>query len=299
MKNTERKFIVWGHKNNGHTHGYIHSSYFKAAKYLGFDSYWFDGSEDLSNFNFDNSIFFTEDQVQHNIPLNKSSKYILHHTNLEKYKDNDLDYINLANYLKPCDELISAYHPENSVEKINDFCYWDKKTKTVYQPWATDLTPNEIDVSNATKFNPNASSINYIGTVHENFKQVAEFANITQKNNILFKPIRTNSDFENMKLVQNSYLSLDLRGPWHLECGYLPCRIFKNLSYGRITGTNSENVKKKLGDHVIYNSNLELLYHELIEAEKTKSINDIQDSMRYIQENHTFINRINNLLKLI
>ena len=67
-----KKIIIWGHKNNGHTHGHIHSSYFKAFKYMGFETYWFDNNENVSGFNFDNSIFFTEDQVQSNIPLNKT-----------------------------------------------------------------------------------------------------------------------------------------------------------------------------------------------------------------------------------
>jgi hypothetical protein len=293
------KFIVWGHKNNSHTHSYIHSSYYKASKYLGFESYWLDGSEDLSNFNFDDSIFFTEDQVQHNIPLNKSSKYILHHTNLEKYKNNDLNYINLANYLKPCDQLVSAYHAENNVERINDFCYWDEKTKTVYQPWATDLLPNEIDINDACKYNPNNTVINYVGTVHENSPQIFEFTNICNKHGITFNATRTNSDLKNKNLIQNSYLSLDLRGLGHIEVGYLPCRVFKNISYGRITGTNSENVKTKLGDHVVFDSNIEILFEMLLESEKTKSITDIQKSMIYIKYEHTFINRINNLLKFI
>lgn len=295
----KKKFIVWGHKNNGHTHSYIHSSYYKAAKFLGFESYWLDGSENLNNFNFDNSIFFTEDQVQHNIPLNKSSKYILHHTNLEKYKNHDLNYINLANYLKPCDELISAYHPENIVEKINDFCYWDEKTKTIYQPWATDLLPNQIDINNATKYNPNNNVINYIGTVHENSPQIHQFLNICNKHGIKFNVTRTNTDEKNKNLIENSYLSLDLRGHGHIEVGYLPCRVFKNLSYGRITGTNSENVKTKLGDNVVFDSDIEILFERLIDSEKTKSINDIQKTMTYIKDEHTFVNRINNLLKFI
>jgi len=295
----KKKFIVWGHKNNFHTHFYIHSSYYKAAKFLGFESYWLDGSEDLSSFNFDNSIFFTEDQYQQNIPINKSSKYVLHHTNLEKYENNDLNYINLANYLKPCDELISAYHPENSVEKINNFCYWDEKTKTIYQPWATDLLPHEINIDEATKYNINNKIINYVGTIHENEPQIDEFTNICEKYGVIFNVTRTGSDLQNKYLTQDSYLSLDLRGPAHIDCGYLPCRIFKNLSYGRITGTNSENVKTKLGDHVVFDSNLEILFEKLLDSEKTKLISEIQETMIYIKNEHTFVNRINNILKFI
>lgn len=31
----KQKVVIWGYKNSSHTHGYIHSSYYKAFKYLG------------------------------------------------------------------------------------------------------------------------------------------------------------------------------------------------------------------------------------------------------------------------
>ena len=297
MKN--KKFIVWGHKYNGHTHGYIHSSYFKAAKKMGLDAYWFDDKDDVSNFDFKNSIFLTEDQSQNKIPLLKNATYILHHCKTEKYEKNNINYINLANYLKWCDDGISAYHKENLVEKVNEFCFWDNKTKTIYQPWATDLTPDEIEINDAKKTNFNIQNSNYIGISHENSKNISIFNDIHKKNqkNVLLFSKKTN--LENKQLINESFLSFDIRGDWHIECGYLPCRVFKNISYGRITGTNSENVKEKFGDYVIYDSNLENLYSKLIEKEKTCEIHNIQDGMRFIKENHTYINRIENLFKFI
>jgi hypothetical protein len=293
------KIIIWGHKNNGHTHGHIHSSYFKAFKYLGYETYWFDDNDNTNGFNFNNCIFLTESQAQNNIPLNKTSKYILHHTNLDKYIDNGLEYINLANYLKWCDDGVSAYHKENTVIKINDCCFWDDKTKTIYQPWATDLTPNEIDSNNALKYNPNENTIYYVGTSHDNSSQINNFNLSVKKNNKNFIVCRTNTDKDNLELIRKSLISIDIRGDWHVECGYLPCRIFKNISYGRLTGTNSENVKKIFGDHVIYEPNLSLLYDKMIESENKSSIEEIKSSMEFIKSNHTFVNRINNLLKFL
>ena len=74
------KVVIWGHKNNGHTHGHIHSSYFKVFKSMGYETYWFDDNENVSGFNFDGCIFLTEDQAQKNIPLNKTCKYMFPHT---------------------------------------------------------------------------------------------------------------------------------------------------------------------------------------------------------------------------
>lgn len=293
------KIIIWGHKNNGHTHGHIHSSYYKVFKYLGYDTHWFDDNEDVSNFNFDNCIFLTEDQAQKNIPLNKTCKYILHHTNLDKYNANGLTYINLANYLKLCNEGVSAYHKENKVVKIAELCYWDEVTKTIYQPWATDLTPDEINIESAIKGNVNEKNIYYIGTSHDNTKQLTEFNSTAIANGKQLIVGKTNTDKENLDLIRQSYLSVDIRGDWHVECGYLPCRVFKNISYGRITGTNSKHVKDVLGEHVVYDENPAELFNKLVEAEQNQSVDDIKNAMKYIKDNHTFVNRINNLLKVI
>ncbi len=83
-----KKVIIWGHKPNYyHTHGHIHSSYYKAFLNMGFDTYWFDNDDrkKLSNFNFDNSLFFTEGQVDQKIPLIQNASYVLHHCNNDKY----------------------------------------------------------------------------------------------------------------------------------------------------------------------------------------------------------------------
>lgn len=294
-----KKVIIWGHKLHSHTHSYIHSSYYKAFKFMGYDTYWFDDNDDVSNFDFDNSLFFTEDQAQKNIPLNKTSIYVLHHTKLDKYDENGLKYINLANYLKWCKDGISAYHKENSVVKINDLCYWDEKTKTLYQPWATDLLPNEIDLNNAILYDKNKNNIYYIGTPHDNSDKITLFNDEAVKNGKKLFIGKTNTDEENFRLIRDSYLSVDFRGDWHIECGYLPCRVFKNVSYGRITGTNSEHIKEIFGEHIVYDKEPSKLYHKLIEAENNKSIDDIQEAMNFVKINHTFINRINNILKVI
>lgn len=294
------RIVIWGHKNNGHTHGYIHSSYFKAFKYMGYDTYWFDNNDNVSGFNFDNCIFLTEDQAQSNIPLNKTCKYILHHTKLDKYIDNNLNFINLANYLKYCDSGIDEiYNKGNELTKVGECCFWDEKSKTLHQPWATDLTPNEIDLNNALKSDGTSDDIYYIGMAHENTGNLNLFSNSAKIHGKNFIITRGQSDDSNMELIRKSLISVDIRGDWHLECGYLPCRIFKNISYGRLTGTNSENVKKIMGDHVVYDPKPEGLFNKMIEAEKKSSLEDIKSAMNCIKTDHTYVNRINNLLKFI
>ena len=74
-----KKAIVWGHKHISNTFYHIMYSYHKAFKYLGYDTYWFDNNVDISNFDFSNCLFFTEGEVDQNIPVRSDGIYILHH----------------------------------------------------------------------------------------------------------------------------------------------------------------------------------------------------------------------------
>mgnify|MGYP006419383869 CR=1 FL=1 len=45
------KVIIWGHKLHSHTHSYIHDSFYKAFKFLGYNTYWFDENGNNNNGN--------------------------------------------------------------------------------------------------------------------------------------------------------------------------------------------------------------------------------------------------------
>lgn len=77
-----KKVVLWGHKLHSHTHSYIHWGFERAFKYLGYETYWFDGGDNVSNFDFSGSLFITEGQVDQAIPLRDDCLYILH--NCEK-----------------------------------------------------------------------------------------------------------------------------------------------------------------------------------------------------------------------
>lgn len=288
------KVFIWGHKLHEHTHGYIHSSYYKAFQYLGHEVYWIDNRDDLSQYDFSDSVFFTENFVKKGMPLRKDCKYITHHIDTEYFTGSGIPY---ENVLK-----LGNYLPSLEVhEKVEDLAYWDQSTRTLYQTWGTDLLPHEIDENNPIKFNPTNKKLNYIGMLYEQGPWWAQcFANILAPNHgVEFKVFTQNaSDEENKKLIRSSFLCPDFRSDWHLQCGYIPCRIFKNISYGRVTGTNSPYVKRAFGDYVVYGGTPETLYTNLLEADKESKI-DMKEAMIFVKENHTYINRVNTILKFL
>jgi hypothetical protein len=57
------KVVIWGHKLHTHTHSYIHEGFFRAFENLGYPTYWFDKLDDIADFDFSNTFFITEGQV--------------------------------------------------------------------------------------------------------------------------------------------------------------------------------------------------------------------------------------------
>lgn len=288
------KFIIWGHKLHTHTHSYIHSAYNKAFKYLEYETYWVDSKDDLSSIDFSDAVFFVEGSCSDDMPRFANCKYITHHLDTEKLTSIGIPYENILK--------LGNYLPREEVhEKVEDLTYWDNDTRTLYQCWGTDLLPHEIDIDGYVPFNPSRKTLNYVAMLYEQGPWWAkEFATLLYRDfGVEFKVFTQNvSHEENVQLIQDSFLCPDFRSDWHLECGYIPCRMWKNISYGRITGTNSPYVKRALGDYVVFGGTPQTLYQNLLDAERNKTVN-MRDAMMFVRDKHTFINRVNSILKFL
>lgn len=284
----QSKIIIWGHKLHTHTHSYIHNSYFKAFRHLGYDVFWFDHTDDVSGFDFSNCIFLTEDQVKQGMPLRNDCKYIAHHIPPSFFDGID-SVLNLGNYIVDVEKF----------DKIKDQTYFDSKTNTLYQCWATNLLPNEIDENNYCKYDANKKYVNYVGSLYEEGLEFAkEFGSLLLSNNKELRLYRGVSDDENCQLIRESFICPDFRNYHHIKVGYIPCRIFKTISYGQIVGTNSINVKRVFGDYVVFGSNPKDLYENMLESLINQKVN-MTEAMLFIKNNHTYVNRIKTILEVL
>ena len=286
------KIVIWGHTLHESTHSYVHSSYYKAFKFLGHDAYWFPDQPNDS-MDWSNSVFFVEDQKRAHLPIRKDCKYITHHIDTNLFTSSGVPYesvTKLGNYLPR----------EKKHERVSDLAYWDQSTRTLFQCWGTDLLPHEIDYKNPVRFNPRNKTINYVGSFYEQGEWWANsFAESAKQHGAGFKRHQWYiSDEQNKDLIRSSFLCPDFRSDWHIECGYMPCRVFKNISYGRVTGTNSTHIREVFGNLVAFGATPHTLYNNLLYADSNNTINMVE-AMSLIKDKHTFINRVNNLLKVL
>jgi hypothetical protein len=325
------KIIIWGYPLNSHTHSYIHGAWYKTFKHLGYETYWFHDDNYPINFDYSNCLFITEGYAEKNIPLEETSTYFVHIcVNPSKYLDKGCRLIDIRFNVNQINDCNYSYEfDKQNIIKIDEVSYYNKTAnddilsdqfkkgisnyESLYLSWATDLLPEEFNFDN--RFIKRQRKIYHVGSISEsNIQELRKFGKAMSENGIDFihrDPWSNPATWEEVKdMTQKSYIAPDLRGSAmrsdingkvdtganHKLIGYIPCRIFKNISYGQIGATNSKAVKGLFGDLVVYNDDEYQLFYD---AEKLKDNHDyIFEQMKYVQENHTYINRVNTIMKI-
>lgn len=292
-----KKVILWGHPLHSHTHSYIHWGFFRAFKKLGYETYWFDGKTSMSNFDFNNVLFITEGQVDSAIPIRDNCYYIIHNCKPAKYQHllNNGRAIILQVYTHDC---LTRKEPSF------DYCFhYNLPQSTLYMPWATDLLPDEIEAikQRITLSKKKKNSASFIGSISSGYfgnqPEINQFKKAIEQHGIEFYHggVNARSMEENIACIQASLLAPALQGSWQCKQGYIPCRIFKNISYGAMGITNSATVYRLLNKAIVYNPNAYQLGHDAIKRLATWTLNDQYALMDLVKEKHTYINRIERL----
>lgn len=298
-----KQVVIYGYPLHSHTHSYIHSSFKRAFEFMGYKTLWLTDKDNLSGINFDNTLFLTTGDQEKNIPLNKTSKYILHNVNSKKYLEAGCKIFTIQVHTNqiPLDTALNC-------ERINKHSLLEKSNNNycLYMPWATNLLPHEINLNDATNQDKEKYCF-WAGTYgdssgpFQNGTELIPYFEKCKENGIAVKAINPwanpISDDENRRLVKNSYLSPTIQGPWQIEKEYIPCRIFKNISYGHMGITNSPAVNNLFDNLLVYDRDPVKLFHKSLESKKDPKILDkIKYLMNEVKQNHTYINRINIML---
>jgi hypothetical protein len=300
------KVVIWGCPPHSHTHSYIHYGFAKSFASLDYDVIWCEDSEEYQSEDLSDSIIITAYGHCNHMPIYKSAKYFIHNLEDGFYLQDKFDGENIYNLLV----YHENYNWNYNVKSIDDFSWYDSSTKTAVIMWATDLLPDEIESYQEILYDKNKECVNYVGSLSNEYLQ--DFTQIIRLNGKLFKNyggysgIRSSKtdfgfidDDESIELIRKSYLNFDLRPQVHLDNGYIPCRIFKTLSYGCWIGTNSEKVLKFFDGRITANSDLISLYEQTEKASKVSTSEILKDNQNYISKKHTYINRINSLLSVL
>ncbi len=297
------KVVIWGHKLHTHTHSYIHERFYRAFQHLGYSTFWFDDTDNVETFDFSQTLFLTEGQVDKNIPLRQDCFYILHNCDQTKYEQ-QIDTTHLISLRVYLDDHLT----NPNLTKIDECIYYDLPARTIYMPWATDLLPHEIDEMKKrlpTLHKNNA--VEWIGTYWGgsggNIREVTPFKRACERDNHPFRHsnpwVQGLSREEMLEKTLHAFLAPAIVGTWQLEHGYIPCRIFITMSCGQLGVTNSLRVYELFNRKIVYNPNTYKLFYDAKKRLETWTLEDQYELMDLIKEKHTYLNRIDTLLNFL
>lgn len=320
------KIILWGfYPENGvlkNTISYVWNSFYNAFKYLGYDVYWFPNKK-IDNFDFSDCVFIAEGYDDSEIPLNKTSTYFVHCAyNPAKYVGNVRKFIDMRYNLKKIDHPNYVYELDKEKTKMDKGCYYEPSTNKivrlkngrvdydiqdfdkVYIGWATNLMPNEINEDDV--YYPRSNTVYFLGSLsndgkYSNVHLINEFAQECKKNGIEFaaNDFAQNqlSEEDYIRLCKESLLGFDIRCQADVEWGRISCRLYKNMSYGHLGMTNCYEAYKELDEYCIYSESPIELFHSAMSKKDNHSF--IKESVNYIKEYHTYVNRVKSLMKVV
>jgi hypothetical protein len=303
--NEIKRIVIWGLRKKFHTHRYIHKAFYENAKKIGYDVVWVEDDKENQKYIKSGDLIISAEPVgkmvpekfdisDYNLPIRNDVFYCLH-----KFKD-----IFLSELKKNVDRnrilelLVYENKAEKSDTKIRAAVFFDSVNRVLYQPWGTNLLPNEFKkpVFNKNRF------VFWIGSVwndknnHGNVNEIMALKVALKKNNLKFVHLRFIPDWLNIILVRLSRIAPAIGGRIQTEVNYLPCRVFKNISYGQLAITNVKRFKDILGDYFIDGETIE----DLVSKGLSLSENDYKNMVIGQQKsiiNYTYEQAIKNIVQ--
>ena len=285
------KIVVWGLPLHTHTHSYVHHAFARASHSMGLETHWVENSRESNSVLSSDTAVICCGVADDCLELRDGVRYILHNS--------DRDDLRIANHINLQVYTTDVFNRET--EKLeSDLTFWENKTKTLFQPWATDLLPQEIGSIDPKSF-VETNDVNWVGTVNHgeqgNLDELLKYSKLCENEGLSFKHTQYVSVEDNIRIMRSSRHTPAIQGAWQVEKGYVPCRAFKNISYGCWTETNSKTVADLLG--LNFHESIESLYSASEKKHKHHSSSEIREKMNLVSDKHTYVNRLKSMLYIL
>lgn len=306
-------FVAYGFKLYSHTHSYIHHGFIRGFKALGWETRWVDdsdysdksGDSDWSDdFPIGTVFLCSGGELTSKIPFRKDCYYIFHNYFPEEIKSIPKEHV-------LCLQVDTRSTARTGI-RLSDASIYDSEDNMLYTLWATDLLPEEIDIDGAlARYDSKKKAVIFIGSLNNcprfgNYQQIMPFVHEAQQKG--YEWIEHTSPFSNpvdneaqRQLISECELAPAIVGHWQQSQGYIPCRIFKSISYGCIGITNSKYVQEVMKGNCICSEDSRELFRltaEFFEQPVEVIKANLKMQMEFVKEHHTYVNRVQDIMKI-
>ena len=290
------KIVIWGYPYGKHTHSWIHFGFHKAFKHLWYDVSWVENKKENLPPKTQKTIFITAQPEDMTVMENLSDNWIVfnHHYGIPVSNNIIPFWVQAFSFSSYPPVDIAQYRHYLDIPKIF---------------WATDLLPHEIE------FTPyhysNTRDVRFIGSWWFDNWQALETARIwCLKNGKNWQQMGKHIFLRHRKFVREddidglsreSFLTLSIQWKPQCDTGYIPCRLFKNISYSVLGLSNNLFVANLFDDdEVIIDKDISVLLDRAKKIVHDKKVDDYtRKALEKVKQKHTYINRIEELFSYL
>ena len=237
------RFVIWGVRNQVHSHHYIHRGFFAAAQNLGIEVIWLPDLSSSSSFLKKDDLILCVNVASRYLPVKDDYFYVLHNfsenINLPKERHIHLQVLTTSTH--------KNVYP--GARKLLGLSWYNSDKRLLVQPWGTPVSIPQFD---KPLDNRNCRFELFVGSIWNNeldqgnVDVIQEFKNSLKGFSKVFGHSRYIPESLMKYAVKSSPVSASFVGKWQSENGYLPCRLFKAISFGKVGLINSEFAKDML-----------------------------------------------------
>jgi hypothetical protein len=294
IKNKFKKIVIWGFKTHTtDSFRHIYQGYYDALSKLGVPVLWVDDS--INN----NDYISRGDLV---IGANISNKYLVGKKRVyfctHNYSPKQLEGMDENKTIKL---QVYTNKAELDAVKLGPLRYYNQQTRTLYQPWGTNLLEEEFL---APKFNRYTPLVFWVGSIwdnalHQGNRQEIHLLRqaLLKHGKLLINPKHI-SNGRGIAYIRRSRISPAIAGNWQVKNNYLPCRVFKNISYGQLPFTNISKFADQYGSLLPISHDID----QLVSSSISVNQKDHYSRVKQLQEltiDYTYLSSLYYIAKVI
>jgi hypothetical protein len=225
----------------------------------------------------------------YNLPIKEGVYYCLHN-----YKDIFKQNIKKGYLLNL---QVYTNEAEKADIKLGPVTYYNSVSRTLYQPWGTNLLSDEFK---KPIFRKN-KLIFWIGSIWNdknnagNINEINQLKMACKKLGLKFIHLRFIPDWLNIFFVRLSRLAPAIEGKQQVDNNYLPCRMFKNISYGQLGITNVKKFKDILGESFVCGETILELLENASKLNQQEFL-DLINKQQLIVKNYIYEQSLKNII---
>jgi hypothetical protein len=302
----ERTFVIWGITELEHTHGYIHANFFRVMKRNYVNVLWLEDKATNLHKIPKGSIVLFVNIAANQLEFFKENYYIGH---------NSQEIIKFQTYIVqfPGHGINWSFTTRESngvTDSSGSIAVFNEEKTTLFQPYGTPVDSKSFLEPISSRNQPGGIE-NLIGSVWNdernrgNAEIIAEYASALKNRNLKIRRIELGklarfnfSEKIEKKLVRDSAVGASIHSNYQISDGYLACRLFKSVSYGRAPVTNQNAFEVIFHENFIYSPDAD----HLIDGFLSLNFRDKKEMILLAQESlkqYTYEAGLNRLVRAL